>query len=87
MAEGDAVKIDSDTFHDRLSSFLAAWKADKRSGDNVFGGASSLVLLMGKSEEASGFFKNGAFQVKPLKLSDGLLQKLTLRVAAVAARL
>ncbi|KAL9056301.1 MAG: hypothetical protein Q9162_002992 [Coniocarpon cinnabarinum] len=63
MAENDAVQIDSNTFHDRLASFLTAWKNDKRAGDNFFNGASSLILLMGKSEEASGFFKNGAFQL------------------------
>ena len=63
MAEEDAVKIDSAIFHDRLSAFLTAWKNDKRAGDSVFSGISSLALLMGKSEEASGFYKNGAFQV------------------------
>ena len=63
MADEGGVQIDKDIFHDRLATFLAAWKNDKRSGDHVFAGASSFVLLMGKSEEASGFNKNGAFQV------------------------
>ena len=57
------VQVDRDAFHNRLSSFITQWKADKRSGDAVFGGVGSIVVLMGKTEEASGFAKNGAFQV------------------------
>ena len=72
MAEEDGVRIDSAIFHERLSSFLTAWKNDKRAGDGIFGGVSSIVLLMGKSEETSGFYKNGAFQVSLNTSSNSL---------------
>ncbi|ROV96304.1 hypothetical protein VMCG_07648 [Cytospora schulzeri] len=56
----DAIKIDNKLFHERISHFINAWKADKRSGDVLFGGASSIVVMMGKMEEAQGFQKNNA---------------------------
>ncbi|KAK7744511.1 FACT complex subunit spt16 [Cytospora paraplurivora] len=56
----DAIKIDNKLFHERISHFVNAWKADKRSGDTLFGGASSIVVMMGKMEEAQGFQKNNA---------------------------
>ncbi|MCJ1257673.1 FACT complex subunit spt16 [Lignoscripta atroalba] len=58
MAE--EVKIDKQLFQDRLSQFISAWKADKRSGDALFGGAGSIVILMGKNEETVTFQKNNA---------------------------
>ncbi|KAI9819818.1 MAG: FACT complex subunit spt16 [Thelocarpon impressellum] len=57
---GDEIRIDKQVFHDRLSHFVSAWKADKRSGDASFGGAASIVILMGKTEESSAFSKNNA---------------------------
>ncbi|GBF65273.1 FACT complex subunit [Trichophyton mentagrophytes] len=57
---GDAIKIDATTFSTRLSSFYSAWKADKRSANQVFGGASSIVILMGKTEDSNSFQKNNA---------------------------
>lgn len=60
---GDTVQIDKNLFHERLSAFLTRWKNDKRSGDALFGGVSSIVILMGKSDEAGNFHKNGAFQL------------------------
>ena len=60
MAE---IKIDKNLFHERLSQFVSAWKADKRAGDAIFNGASSIVILMGKSEEAAVFHKNNAIHV------------------------
>jgi nucleosome binding factor SPN SPT16 subunit len=60
MAE---IKIDSQLFQERLGHFLSAWKADKRSGDTVFGGASSVLILMGKTEESAQFQKNNAIHV------------------------
>lgn len=59
----DAIKIDNKLFHERISHFVNAWKADKRSGDTLFGGASSIVVMMGKMEEAQGFQKNNAMHV------------------------
>ncbi|KAI9729207.1 MAG: FACT complex subunit spt16 [Cirrosporium novae-zelandiae] len=56
----DEIKIDSRTFQERLSHFVGQWKIDKRSGDVLFNGASSIVILMGKAEEAAQFQKNNA---------------------------
>lgn len=60
----DAIKIDSKLFQERISHFINAWKADKRSGDSLFGGASSIVLMMGKVEEVQNFNKNNAMHVR-----------------------
>ncbi|KAL2165959.1 hypothetical protein VTG60DRAFT_3561 [Thermothelomyces hinnuleus] len=54
------IKIDSKTFQERLSHFITAWKSDKRSGDALFAGASSIVILMGKVDEEPEFHKNNA---------------------------
>jgi hypothetical protein len=61
MAE---IKIDKTLFHQRLSHFYSAWKADKRSGDALFNGASSILVLMGKTEDAAQFQKNNAVHVR-----------------------
>jgi nucleosome binding factor SPN SPT16 subunit len=62
MAED--IIIDKATFFNRLSSFYSAWKADKRSGNGVFGGVGSIVILMGKTDEANSFQKNNAMHVR-----------------------
>jgi FACT complex subunit SPT16 N-terminal lobe domain len=62
MAED--IIIDKGTFFNRLSGFYAAWKADKRSGNAVFGGAGSIVILMGKTDEANSFQKNNSMHVR-----------------------
>lgn len=59
----EAIKIDNKLFQERISHFVNAWKADKRSGDALFGGASSIIVMMGKMEEAQGFQKNNAMHV------------------------
>lgn len=59
----DEVKIDKDGFHNRLSQLISAWKNDKRQSDAFFGGASSIVILMGKSEENTITQKNNAMHV------------------------
>ena len=61
MAE---IKIDRSLFQERLSHFYSAWKADKRSGDAIFNGASSILILMGKTEETAQFQKNNAIHVR-----------------------
>ena len=71
----DAVKIDKDTFHDRLSSFILQWKNDKRTGDALFGGVGSVAVVMGKADDAAVFQKNNAFQVRST-LGGRLLPKL-----------
>jgi hypothetical protein len=60
----DQVVIDKTLFHERLSSFITQWKADKRSGDALFQGASSVVLPVGKATEGNTFTKSSAFQVR-----------------------
>lgn len=57
MAE---IKIDAKLFHERLSHLVAAWKADKRVGDALFNGASSILILMGRTEEGVNFQKHNA---------------------------
>ncbi|KAI1764193.1 SPT16-domain-containing protein [Hypoxylon sp. FL1150] len=54
------IKIDGKLFQERINHFVNAWKADKRAGDTVFGGASSIVINMGKVEESPEFQKNNA---------------------------
>ncbi|KAK3325821.1 transcription elongation complex subunit [Apodospora peruviana] len=54
------IKIDSKLFQERISHFVNAWKADKRSGDALFQGVSSIVILMGKVDENPEFHKNNA---------------------------
>lgn len=59
----DEIAIDKNTFSNRLSSFYTAWRADKRSGNAVFGGVGSIIILMGKTDEANSFQKNNAMHV------------------------
>lgn len=61
MAE--EIVIDKTLFFNRLSSFYAAWRADKRSSHPTFGGVGSIVILMGKTDEANTFQKNNAMHV------------------------
>lgn len=57
------ITIDGKAFHERMSHLVGAWKADKRAGDALFGGVSSIVVLMGKVEEEPVFYKNNAMHV------------------------
>ena len=60
----DEVKIDREAFNERLSHLVSAWKTDKRqSGDALFGGVTSMVILMGRNEEVPVFHKNNAMHV------------------------
>lgn len=67
----DEIKIDKQVLENRISHFISAWKADKRSGDVLFGGVGSIVIVMGKTEESNSFQKNNAMHVGILK--TGLL--------------
>lgn len=58
----DEVTIDKATFHNRLSAFISQWRQDKRNGDSLFAGASSIAIVMGKSDESQGFSKTSALQ-------------------------
>ena len=57
------IKIDGKLFQERINHFVNAWKADKRAGDQVFSGVSSIVILLGKVEENPEFHKNNAMHV------------------------
>jgi nucleosome binding factor SPN SPT16 subunit len=71
----DDIAIDKQLFQDRLSSFVAQWKAEKRSSDALFSGVNSIVILVGKASESGTYFKSAAFQVisVPLEGSEQIL--------------
>lgn len=46
---GDEVKIDKTLFHSRLGSLISLWKDPKK--NDVFNGAESIVVVMGKTAE------------------------------------
>ncbi|CAJ2502394.1 Uu.00g097880.m01.CDS01 [Anthostomella pinea] len=54
------IKIDGKLFQERINHFVNAWKTDKRAGDAIFNGVSSIVVMMGKVEENPEFHKNNA---------------------------
>lgn len=64
MAED--IVIDKAVFFDHLSTFYNAWKGDKRAGAGVFGGVGSIVILMGKTDEANSFQKANSIHVREL---------------------
>lgn len=59
----DDIVIDKQLFHDRLGNFVTKWKADKRAGDAVFQGATSIATVVGKASEPGSYLKPAAFQV------------------------
>ncbi|CAA9965161.1 FACT complex protein [Pyrenophora teres f. maculata] len=59
----DDIVIDKALFHERLNNLVTKWKADKRSGDQVFQGASSIATLVGKASEPGIYQKPAAFQL------------------------
>lgn len=60
----DEVKIDKELFHHRLNQLVSAWKSDKRSGnDALFEGVSSIVIVLGKNEDAPSYQKSNALHV------------------------
>lgn len=60
----DDIVIDKQLFHDRLGSFVAKWKADKRAGDALFQGAGAIATVVGKKSEPGSYLKPAAFQVR-----------------------
>ncbi|KAI0472979.1 FACT complex subunit spt-16 [Xylariaceae sp. FL0804] len=54
------IKIDGKLFQERINHFINAWKNDKRAGDHVFGGVSSILIMLGKVGENNDFLKNNA---------------------------
>lgn len=74
------IKIDSKLFQERISHFINAWKADKRSGDALFQGVSSIVVLMGKVDANPEFHKNNAMHVR-IMTSTRLLTRVNLTSA------
>lgn len=75
----DAIQIDGKLFQERLSHLVNAWKNDKRSGDSLFGGVASLVVMMGKVEDMPSFNKTNAIHV-----SDGPFLSLSCLIEAIA---
>jgi hypothetical protein len=59
----DDIVIDKQLFHERLSSLVTKWKADKRSGDAIFQGASGIAAMVGKPSDPGTYLKPAAFQV------------------------
>jgi hypothetical protein len=59
----DEIVIDKQLFHERLNNFVTKWKADKRSGDQIFNGATSIATVVGKASEQGSYLKPAAFQV------------------------
>jgi nucleosome binding factor SPN SPT16 subunit len=70
----DQIVIDKALFHERLNSLVTKWKADKRSGDQVFQGAGSIVTLVGKQSDDGIYHKPAAFQVGRRISSSGKAQ-------------
>jgi hypothetical protein len=60
----DDIVIDKQLFHERLGNFVGKWKTDKRSGDQLFLGASSIASVVGKPSEQGTYMKPAAFQVR-----------------------
>ncbi|KAF2877255.1 FACT complex subunit-domain-containing protein [Massariosphaeria phaeospora] len=59
----DEIVIDKQLFHERLNNFVTKWKADKRSGDSIFSGATSIATVVGKASEPGSYLKPAAFQL------------------------
>lgn len=59
----DDIVIDKALFHDRLTTFVTKWKADKRSGDHVFQGATAIATVVGKASEPGTYLKPAAYQL------------------------
>ena len=58
------ITIEKDTFHDRLSGFISHWKSDKRAADGLFNGANSIIVPIGKANDATdNYSKTAAFQL------------------------
>ena len=67
VAMSEEVKIDKETFQNRLSHLVTTWKGDKRqTNDALFGGVSSMIILMGKNEETPSYHKSNALHVSML---------------------
>lgn len=60
----DDIVIDKQLFHERLGSLVTKWKADKRSGDQLFQGATSIASVLGKPSDPGNYLKPAAFQVR-----------------------
>ncbi|KAH7406256.1 FACT complex subunit-domain-containing protein [Phaeosphaeria sp. MPI-PUGE-AT-0046c] len=59
----DDIVIDKQLFHERLGSLVTKWKADKRSGDQIFQGAGSIAAVVGKPSDPGSYLKPAAFQL------------------------
>lgn len=80
------IKIDAKLFQERINHFVNAWKADKRAGDQIFSGVSSIVILLGKVEENPEFHKNNAMHVRTTSFSVSNILSSSFVVLALATR-
>ena len=62
------IKIDVKLFQERISHFANTWKNDLRSKDGIFAGASSILIMMGKVEDAPEYHKSNAVHVRAPRL-------------------
>jgi hypothetical protein len=80
----DDIVIDKNTFHNRLSEFIAKWKNDKRSNDALFNGVTSIAICVGKASDGA-YPKSAAFQVSSMGFQ--LIDSHLTLFAAMASRL
>ncbi|KAF1958987.1 SPT16-domain-containing protein [Byssothecium circinans] len=59
----DDIVIDKALFHERLTSFVTKWKADKRANNAIFQGADSIAAVVGKASDPGSYLKPAAFQL------------------------
>ena len=75
MADELQVKIDRVQFHERVGQLVTAWKADKRSGEALWGGVNALSIILGKADDP-GYQKANALHAstepKQREMADGL---------------
>ncbi len=68
------VQVDATMFYDRLQSLYNLWKADKRSGsggNELFGGADTMIILTGKaSADDTVYVKSNSMHVSHLFLLE-----------------
>ena len=84
----DDIVIDKQLFHERLNGFVTKWKADKRSGDQLFNGAGAIATVVGKASDPGSYMKPAAFQVRAdPRHSAGSTDTWLIRLLAMASRL
>jgi hypothetical protein len=81
----DDIVIDKQLFHERLTSFVTKWKADKRSGDQIFNGAGAIATVVGKASDPSSYTKPAAFQVSLISHYKEMARKANMTSSGCSA--